>query len=80
MELLGPMPRWYAQSGKNFEKFFGYDEFTGKYTFKKIQGLQYYPLKNLLIEKYKLKVIEAEQLSDFLSKILKWDLKQRASA
>ena len=39
MELLGPMPHWFALSGKHCEKFFGFDEFTGRYAFKKIQGL-----------------------------------------
>lgn len=36
MELLGPMPKNFAFSGKQFDNFFGYDEVTGKYTFKKI--------------------------------------------
>jgi len=60
MELLGPMPRKFALAGKKFDDFFGFDEFTGKITFKKIQGLQYFPLKNLLMEKYRFKHVEAE--------------------
>ena len=59
MELLGPMPKSFAMAGKSFENFFGFDEFTGKYSFKKIQGLQFFPLRNLLTEKYKLKIHEA---------------------
>jgi hypothetical protein len=39
MELLGPIPRKLALAGKKFDDFFGFDEFTGKFTFKKIQGL-----------------------------------------
>jgi serine/threonine-protein kinase SRPK3 len=80
MELLGPIPRKLALAGKKFDDFFGFDEFTGKFTFKKIQGLQYFPLKHLLMEKYRFKATEAHQLSDFLLKILKWDLKERATA
>ena len=26
MELLGPMPKSFAMAGKNFDKFFDYDE------------------------------------------------------
>ena len=36
MELLGPMPKNLAVSGKNFDNFFHYDELTGRYVFKKI--------------------------------------------
>lgn len=80
MELLGPMPKSFALAGKQFDKFFEYDAFSGTYNFKKIQDLKHYPLKNLLIDKYHLKVVEAEQLSDFLMKILKWHLSDRATA
>jgi serine/threonine-protein kinase SRPK3 len=66
MELLGPMPKNFAMAGKNFANFFEKDEMTGKYSFKKIKGLKHYPLKKLLINKYKFKVHEAEQLADFL--------------
>lgn len=59
MELLGPMPLSFAQAGKQFEKFFEFNEFTGRFTFRNIQGLNYYPLKHLLIEKYRLKAVEA---------------------
>jgi serine/threonine-protein kinase SRPK3 len=80
MELLGPMPKSFPIAGKQFENFFTYDEFTGKYTYKKIQGLQFFPLKKLLIDKYRLKIVEADRLADFLLRILKWNLKDRASA
>lgn len=55
MELLGPMPKNFAISGKQFDNYFQFDEFTGKYTFKKIQGLKHFPLRKLLTEKYRLK-------------------------
>ena len=80
MELLGPMPKSFAMAGKQFENFFAFDEFKGKYSYKKISGLQYFPLKSLLIEKYKLKVVEADALAEFLMLILKWQPKERASA
>lgn len=80
MELLGPIPRKIALAGKKFDDFFAFDEFTGRTTFKKIQGLQYFPLKNLLMEKYHFKREEAELLADFLLQVLKWDLQDRATA
>jgi serine/threonine-protein kinase SRPK3 len=72
MELLGPMPKNFALAGKNFSNFFEKDEKTGKYTFKRIKGLKHYPLKKLLMNKYRFKALEADQLSDFLLKMLQW--------
>ena len=80
MELLGPMPRNFAMAGKNFSNFFEKDPISGKFSFKKIKGLKHYPLKKLLINKYKFKIAEAEQLADFLLQMLSWYPENRATA
>ena len=80
MELLGPMPKNFAVSGKNFDNFFIKDELTDIYTFKKIKGLKHFPLRKLLIDKYRFKTHEAEQLADFLLQMLQWYPSDRATA
>lgn len=80
IELLGPMPKNYAMSAKNFENFFRKDPITGKYVYKNISGLRHFPLNKLLIEKYKIKYEEAEQLTDFLLPMLRWRPEERPSA
>ena len=47
---------------------------------KNIKKLHEWPLYNVLLEKYRLKDVEARSLSDFLNKMLKWKPKDRASA
>ena len=54
MELLGSMPRNLALSGKNSRKFF---DRTGH--LRRISGLNFWPLKKVLVEKYKIKEDEA---------------------
>ena len=74
------MPKGFALAGKNAQKFFTYDYFTGDYTFKNIHGLKHVPLKKLLIDKYRLKPVEAEQFADFILPMIQWYPKDRASA
>jgi hypothetical protein len=66
IELLGSMPKNFALAGKNFSNFFEKDDKSGKFHFKKIRGLRHYPLRNVLIDKYRFKLKEADMLSDFL--------------
>ena len=47
---------------------------------KNIKKLKYWSLKDVLIEKYRLRDFEAVAFADFLSKMLKWESKDRASA
>jgi serine/threonine-protein kinase SRPK3 len=56
------------------------DEVTNKLTFKKIKGLKHYPLRKLLVNKYRLKETEADSLADFLLPMLSWYPSERASA
>ena len=54
MELLGRMPKNMALSGKNSRRFF---DRTGH--LRRIRGLNYWPIKKVLMEKYKFKEKEA---------------------
>ena len=47
---------------------------------RKIQGLNYWPLKNVLSEKYKFNQKESIAFAEFLELMLRWDPNKRASA
>jgi serine/threonine protein kinase len=47
---------------------------------KKIKKFNYWPLYNVLLEKYRLKDSEARLLTDFLEPMLRWKPKDRLSA
>lgn len=74
IELLGPPPRHVALAGKLSKKFFE----DGK--LKRIKGLHYWPLKKVMMEKYKFLEKEAVAFSDFLTPLLHWDQEQRMTA
>ena len=80
IEMLGPMPKNYAIGGSFFNKFFRYDEVTDKYVFKNIDKLRHFPLQRLLMQKYRFKKHEADQLADFLLPILRWETTSRPDA
>ncbi len=75
MELLGRMPRNMAIGGRLAKKFF---DRTGH--LRRIRGLNYWPLKKVLCEKYRFKEYEAQAFADFLLPMLAWDPDHRASA
>ena len=75
IELLGPAPKSFSLAGKNSRWFF---DRTGHLW--KIWGLKYWPLKRVLMEKYRFVESEAVALSDFLMKILEWYPEKRQSA
>lgn len=75
MELLGRMPRNMALSGKHSKKYF-----SSQGHLRKISGLNYWPLKKVLMEKYRIKEEEAQALSDFLVPMLEWYPGKRATA
>lgn len=75
MELLGRMPRNMALSGKHSKKYF-----NSAGHLRRISGLNYWPLKKVLMEKYRIKEDEAQALSDFLVPMLEWYPHKRASA
>jgi len=81
IELLGPMPKNYAMSAKNFDNFFVKDpKYGDRYVFRKIDGLKHFPLARLLTDKYRLKPEEANSLSDFLLPMLDWRPSERPSS
>ena len=80
IEVIGRMPKSFAIAGKQFNNFFEQDPITQKYHFKRIRGLKHYPLLDILIDKYRLKIEEANMLADFLGSILKWKNGDRATA
>lgn len=75
MEILGKMPKNIAFSGRLSKRFF---DKTGHLL--KIRGLQHWPLKKVLMEKYKFIETEAEALADFLLPMLEWYPEKRATA
>jgi serine/threonine-protein kinase SRPK3 len=75
MELLGRMPKNMALSGKNSKKFF-----NSQGHLRRISGLNYWPLKKVLREKYRIKEEEAQQFADFLQPMLEWYPHKRATA
>lgn len=75
MELLGRMPKNLALAGKNSKKFF-----DSKGHLRRISGLNFWPLKKVLVEKYRIKEEEATLLADFLIPMLSWNHETRASA
>ena len=75
MELLGRMPKNVALSGRNYKRFFGSNA-----TLRKIKGLNFWPLKKVLVEKYRFKEEEATSFAEFLIPMLEWDPEKRASA
>lgn len=54
MELLGKMPKSLALSGKNSRKFF-----DSRGNLRRISGLNYWPVKKVLTEKYMIREAEA---------------------
>jgi serine/threonine protein kinase len=75
MELLGRMPKNMALSGKHSKKYF-----NSLGHLRRISGLNYWPLKKVLMEKYRIKEEEAQALSDFLVPMLEWYPHKRATA
>ena len=75
MELLGRMPKNMALSGKHSKKYF-----NSQGHLRRISGLNYWPLKKVLMEKYRIKEEEAQALSDFLVPMLAWYPHKRATA
>lgn len=75
MEILGKMPKNLAFSGRLSKRFF---DKSGHLL--KIRGLQHWPLKKVLMEKYRFVESEAESLADFLLPMLEWYPEKRATA
>ena len=75
VELLGKAPLYVTNSGKYSKKLFTYQG-----ELRRIKGLHFWSLEKVLVEKYKIKIKEAQELSHFLSLMLTWDPEKRATA
>ncbi len=64
-----------ALSGKHSKKFF-----TSTGNLRRITGLNFWPLKKVLIEKYHFKEDEADLFAEFLLPMLEWYPHKRATA
>lgn len=75
IELLGPMPRHLTKRGE-----FSRELFSRNGELKHIRRLDYFPLVEVLEEKYKFSSDDARLLSDFLEPMLRLDPSKRATA
>ncbi|CAB4252687.1 serine/threonine protein kinase SKY1 [Maudiozyma barnettii] len=75
IELLGPFPDYLLENGKYTKKLF-----NSKKQLRNISKLKYWPLEEVLTEKYKMHSNEAKQIADFLLPMLCLDPRKRADA
>ena len=74
-ELLGKMPKKLATGGKYSKNFF-----NKKGDLKHIQKLNYWPLDEVLHEKYSFSREDAKEISDFMLPMLEFNPNKRATA
>ncbi|QID81728.1 serine/threonine protein kinase, CMGC [Saccharomyces pastorianus] len=75
IELLGELPSYLLRNGKYTRTFF-----NSRGLLRNISKLKFWPLKDVLTEKYKFSKDEAKEISDFLSPMLQLDPRKRADA
>ena len=75
IEICGKMPRNFIERGENWRKYF---DRNGK--LKRIGEIPHINLKNILVQKHKLKENEAQALWDFLKPMLEYFPEKRISA
>ena len=75
MELLGPVPRRFWVKGK-----YSRDIFNRKGELKNIKDLKFWPLEDVLREKYSFDDEEAELFASFLTAMLDFDTERRLTA
>ncbi|KAI9317767.1 kinase-like domain-containing protein [Dichotomocladium elegans] len=68
IELVGPIPRHFALSGEESRKFFNH-----RGELRHISRLRYWPLKDVLREKYGFMRNEAEEIASFLMPMLQYE-------
>merc|ERR1712157_484361 len=74
-ELLGKMPKKIALSGKYSKHFF-----TRKGELKHIHQLKYWPIQDVLVEKYHFSSKDANAIAEFMLPLLEFDSKKRGTA
>lgn len=75
VETLGFFPKSFALSGVSSKKYF-----DTKGELRRIKTLRIWPLKNVLLEKYRMKEEEASMLTSFLLPMLVYEPEKRATA
>lgn len=75
IELVGEIPSYLLRSGRHVSTFF-----NSKGQLRNISKLKLWPLKDVLIEKYKFSTHDAEEISDFLLPMLHIDPRKRTDA
>lgn len=75
IELLGELPSYLLRNGKYTRTFF-----NSRGLLRNISKLKFWPLEDVLTEKYKFSKDEAKEISDFLSPMLQLDPRKRADA
>eukprot|EP00535_Pseudo-nitzschia_heimii_P010784 CAMPEP_0197197190 /NCGR_PEP_ID=MMETSP1423-20130617/32737_1 /TAXON_ID=476441 /ORGANISM="Pseudo-nitzschia heimii, Strain UNC1101" /LENGTH=1030 /DNA_ID=CAMNT_0042651007 /DNA_START=343 /DNA_END=3435 /DNA_ORIENTATION=- len=74
-ELLGRMPKRLALEGKYAKQFF-----DKKGSLKHIKSLKFWPIQDVLVEKYHFAKEDADAVADFMRPLLDFDPKTRATA
>ena len=74
-ELLGKMPKRIALEGKYSKSFF-----DKRGNLKHIKQLKFWPVQDVLVEKYHFPKAEAQAVADFMMPLLDFDPKSRATA
>ena len=74
-ELLGRMPKKMALSGKYSKTFF-----DRKGNLKHIKQLKYWPIDEVLHEKYHFSIQDAEEIGNFMLPLLHFEPSERATA
>ncbi len=74
-ELLGKMPKTLALSGQYSRQFF---DRSGN--LRHIKQLKFWPIEEVLHEKYHFSVKDAEEISNFMLPLLDFDAAERATA
>lgn len=74
-ELLGKMPKGLALNGKYSKQFF-----DKKGNLKHIKSLKFWPIRDVLHEKYHFSKEDAQAVEDFMKPLLDFDPKSRSTA
>merc|ERR1712151_738112 len=74
-ELLGKMPKSIALDGKYSRNFF-----DKKGNLKNIKQLKFWPIQDVLVEKYHFSETDAQGIADFMKPLLDFDPETRATA
>lgn len=75
IELLGELPSYLLSTGRYVRTFF-----NSRGQLRNIAKLKFWPLKDVLVEKYKFPAEEAQDIADFLLPMLELDPRKRADA